>query len=77
MLLFLLFVGFGVEVDDVVIIERNINKFKVEIIKRKWNIKIVLEFFKVIFVEGWKVMLKNDVWIKVWWVLDEYRCLSY
>lgn len=47
--------------DDVVIIERNINKFKVEIIKRKWNIKIVLEFFKVIFVERRKVMLKNDV----------------
>ena len=53
-------VGLGVEVDDAVTIERNINKLKAEITKRKWNTKTVLELLKVTFVEGRKAMLKND-----------------
>lgn len=60
MLSLLSLVGLGVEVDDAVTIERNINKLKAEITKRKWNTKTVLELLKVTFVEGRKAMLKND-----------------
>lgn len=70
-------VGLGVEVDDAVTIERNINKLKAEITKRKWNTKTVLELLKVTFVERRKAMLKNDARIRVRRALDEYRCLSH
>ena len=70
-------VGLGVEVDDAVTIERNINKLKAEITKRKWNTKTALELLKVTFVERRKAMLKNDARIRVRRALDEYRCLSH
>lgn len=76
-LFFFIDIDYISEIDDVIIIKRNISKFKIELIKLKWSSKVVFEFFKIIFTERRKVMLKVDGRNRIKKLLEEYRCLSY